>query len=109
MADAAGGHAASQLPHPIQRSSIIFRDEGIASVGQTGIQRLHFTHASVSINAFLTWWSPGIPTLTVIKGGAFSEHQYFSFAEKASSIPSLQPLTTSGFAETSKPLHPAKV
>ena len=55
IADAAGGHAASQLPHPIQRSSIILRDEGIASVGQTGTQRLHLTQASVSIKAFLTW------------------------------------------------------
>ena len=57
IAAAAGGQAASQLPQPMHKLSMISKEDGIASVGQTGIHKLHLTQESLSINAFLTWWS----------------------------------------------------
>ena len=53
IAFAAGGHTASQFPHPIHNSGIITRFDGIASVGHEGIHKLHSTQSFVII-AFLT-------------------------------------------------------
>ena len=47
IAFAAGGQAASQLPHPMHNSLIIFNSFGIASVGQVGMHKLQDTQLSL--------------------------------------------------------------